>query len=102
MRLFARVLACATTLILSGTAHAQDGANVFKGKTVTIIAGSASGGGVDIYARLLGRHFHKTIPGAPTIVVQNMPGAGSLAAARHPSLGRSWKLPHCPNSRPGA
>jgi tripartite-type tricarboxylate transporter receptor subunit TctC len=64
-------------------AAAQDAASFYKGKTVTIIAGSASGGGVDIYARLLGRHFAKHIPGNPAIVVQNMPGAGSLAAARH-------------------
>ncbi len=84
MRQIPRALMCAAAIVLTGAAvKAQDAATFFKGKTVTIIAGSASGGGVDIYARLLGRHFQKTIPGNPGIVVQNMPGAGSLAAARH-------------------
>ena len=83
MRFFAPALACVAALTMTGAAQAQDAASFYKGKTVNIIAGSASGGGVDIYARLLARHFPKTIPGAPAIVVQNMPGAGSLAAARH-------------------
>ena len=69
---------------LASQAQAQtDAATFFKGKNVTIIAGSASGGGVDLYARLIGRHLQKHIPGNPNIIVQNMPGAGSLAAAHH-------------------
>ncbi len=84
MRLFTCALAGGAIAVAGmGQATAQDAAAFYKGKTVTIIAGSASGGGVDIYARLLGRHFPKHIPGNPTVVVQNMPGAGSLAAARH-------------------
>lgn len=84
MRLVLRALAAgAIAAATIGHAAAQDAAAFYKGKTVTIIAGSASGGGVDIYARLLGRHFTKHIPGNPSVVVQNMPGAGSLAAARH-------------------
>ena len=85
MRQISRAIAVAVAMLAipSGAASAQDAATFFKGRTVTIIAGSASGGGVDIYARLLGRHFARYIPGAPTMVVQNMPGAGSLAAARH-------------------
>ena len=67
----------------AGQAVAQDAASFFKGRNVTIIAGSASGGGVDLYARLVARHFPKHIPGNPGVIVQNMPGAGSLAAARH-------------------
>ena len=55
----------------------------FQGKTVTIIAGSAVGGGIDVYARLIGRHLSKHVPGKPTVIVQNMPGAGSLVAGRH-------------------
>ncbi len=69
--------------LAASQAMAQDEAAYFKGKTVTIIAGSASGGGVDLYARLVGRHLSKYVPGNPTVVVQNMPGAGSLAAAHH-------------------
>lgn len=76
-------LMAAVCFVASSGASAQDGAGFFRGKTMTIVAGSAAGGGVDVYARLLGRHFHKHIPGTPTVVVQNMPGAGSLAAARH-------------------
>ncbi|MDB5643900.1 MAG: Tripartite-type tricarboxylate transporter, receptor component TctC [Hyphomicrobiales bacterium] len=84
MRLLSTALLAAAAMAASlPHATAQDAAAFYKGKTVTIIAGSASGGGVDLYARLLGRHFARHIPGAPSIVVQNMPGAGSLAAARH-------------------
>jgi tripartite-type tricarboxylate transporter receptor subunit TctC len=54
----------------------------YTGKTITIIAGSSAGGGVDLYARLVSRHFANHIPGSPTVIVQNVPGAGSLAAAR--------------------
>ena len=68
---------------VAAQASAQDEATYFKGKTVTIIAGSGSGGGVDLYARLIGRHLSKHIPGNPGVIVQNMPGAGSLAAAHH-------------------
>lgn len=68
-------------------AQAQDGAKAvadfYRGKSVTIIAGSSTGGGLDVYGRLLSRHIGKHIPGAPSLVVQNMPGAGSLTAARH-------------------
>ena len=50
----------------------------FSGKTVKIIVGMPPGGGVDGYARLVQRHLARFLPGAPAIVVQNMPGAGSL------------------------
>ena len=60
---------------------AQETDTFYKGRTVTIIAGSAAGGGIDIYARLVGRHLGKHIPGAPSVIVQNMPGAGSLSAS---------------------
>ena len=84
MRLIPTVLIAALAMAAStAQPFAQDAATFYKGRTVTIVAGSAPGGGVDIYARLLGRHFAKHIPGAPSIVVQNMPGAGSLTAARH-------------------
>ena len=53
----------------------------YRGKTVTIVVGSAPGGGYDLYARLVQRHLGRFIPGAPTVVVQNMPGAGSNRAA---------------------
>ena len=55
----------------------------FEGKTVRIIVGLAPGGGFDTYARVIARHMGKQIPGNPTLVVENMAGAGSLIAANH-------------------
>ena len=53
----------------------------YKGKQISLIVGSSPGGGYDTYARLLARHFGDAIPGNPTVVVQNMSGAGSNRAA---------------------
>ena len=65
-------------------ASAQDSAAQFyKGKQITVIVGSSAGGGYDIYARLLSRHMPKYIPGNPAMVVTNMAGAGSNAAAAY-------------------
>jgi len=50
----------------------------FTGKTIKLIVGMPPGGGVDAYARLVQRHIARFLPGTPAIVVQNMPGAGSL------------------------
>jgi tripartite-type tricarboxylate transporter receptor subunit TctC len=55
----------------------------YKGKTVRIIVGFSAGGGYDTYSRAIARHIGKHIPGNPSIVVQNMTGAGSLIAANH-------------------
>ena len=53
----------------------------YKGKTIRIVVGFSPGGGFDTFSRLLAIHLPRYIPGKPTIIVQNMPGAGSLAAA---------------------
>jgi tripartite-type tricarboxylate transporter receptor subunit TctC len=58
-------------------------AQPYAGKTVTIVVGYKAGGGYDATARLLARHLPKHIPGKPTMIVQNMPGANSLIAANH-------------------
>ena len=58
-------------------------ANFYRGKTIRIIVGFAPGGGFDSYSRLIARHMGKHIPGNPTIIVENMDGAGSLVAANH-------------------
>ncbi len=71
----AAMIACAAPL------HAEDLAAVWRGKTVNIHVGTSAGGGYDTYARLLGRHFGKHIPGAPNVVVTNMPGAASNTMA---------------------
>ena len=58
-------------------------ADFYKGKTLTILVGFSTGNGADSYARLLSRHLSKHIPGEPNVVVQNMPGAGSLTMANY-------------------
>jgi tripartite-type tricarboxylate transporter receptor subunit TctC len=55
----------------------------YKGKTIRFVVGLAAGGGYDLSARTVGRHMGKHIPGNPTIVVENMTGAGSLIAANY-------------------
>ena len=58
-------------------------ADFYKGKQIRIIVASAAGGGFDLYARYLARHLGKHVPGNPGVIVQNMPGAGGLAASNH-------------------
>jgi hypothetical protein len=55
----------------------------YAGKQVTVIVGAGSGGGYDLQARAMARHLGKHIPGNPSFIVQNMPGAGSLQAANY-------------------
>jgi tripartite-type tricarboxylate transporter receptor subunit TctC len=55
----------------------------YEGKSIRIIVGTSPGGGYDTYTRLIGRHFGKHIPGNPTIIVDNMPGAGGLVSANY-------------------
>ncbi len=62
-------------------AATPDPATFYKGKTVTLIVGYDAGGGYDLYARTLAAHMGKHIPGNPTVIVQNMPGAGSMLSA---------------------
>ncbi len=67
-----------------GTGHAADPiADFYAGKSVQLVMGYAPGGGYDVYARALGRYMGRHIPGNPSIVVQNMPGAGSIKAANY-------------------
>jgi tripartite-type tricarboxylate transporter receptor subunit TctC len=71
----------ALAVFASAPARADVVAQFYAGKTLHLAIGYAPGGGYDLYARTLARHIGRHIPGAPTIVVQNMPGAGSLKAA---------------------
>ena len=85
--MFHRVFIVAAVCLAASAACAQDAVEAFyRGKTVTITVGSAVGGGYDTYARLVGRHLGRHIPGNPTIVVQNIPGAGSNKAASYVAL----------------
>jgi tripartite-type tricarboxylate transporter receptor subunit TctC len=58
-------------------------ANFYQGKTIRIVIGSSTGGGYDLWARVLARYYGKYIPGNPTIQVQNMPGAASIVATNY-------------------
>ncbi len=83
-RLNSCALALIAVLLAPHPARAQTPvAEFYRGKTVTLIVGYSAGGGYDTYARILARHMGKHIPGNPTIVVQNMPGAGSLRSATY-------------------
>ena len=86
----ARVVAATFALSLAAllslavpSAHSDEVADFYKGKQVNVIVGFGPGGGYDIYARLLARHFGRFIPGNPNVIVQNMPGAGSLRAVNY-------------------
>jgi tripartite-type tricarboxylate transporter receptor subunit TctC len=62
-----------------GQAHAQTG-DFYKGKTISIVVGIEQGTGFDLYGRALARHMGRHIPGNPTVIVSNMPGASGLIA----------------------
>jgi tripartite-type tricarboxylate transporter receptor subunit TctC len=64
-------------------AHADVVAEFYKGKQVSLVVGYGTGGGYDVYARLVARYLGRYIPGNPAIIVQNMPGAGSLRAVNY-------------------
>lgn len=77
----------ATVLLCMQGAQAQPQstsvAGFYKGKTLTIVVGSDVGGGYDLTARTVARHLGRHIPGQPTIMVQNRPGAGSIIASNY-------------------
>ena len=79
---FVSLLAVASSaLLFTNPAKAQD--SFYKGKTARIIVGASAGGGYDTYSRTIARHMGKHIPGNPTFVVENMPGAGFLISANY-------------------
>jgi tripartite-type tricarboxylate transporter receptor subunit TctC len=71
------------TLAFALPAGAQTPAEFYKGRTVSIVVGFGPGGGYDLYARVLGRFIGEHIPGRPSVVVQNMDGAGSVRASNY-------------------
>src|SRR3981189_3599880 len=80
------MLRCLTAMMLalmsaSAPARADGISDFYRGRPVNLVIGYPPGGGYDLYARTLARHIGRHIPGNPSIVVQNMPGAGSLKAA---------------------
>jgi len=75
--------ALASSLLAGALPAAAQTPNPFNGKPLTMIIGFGPGGGYDSWGRILGRHIGKHVPGNPTVVPQNMPGAGSFQAASH-------------------
>ena len=79
-----RWLAALTTVaILLGFAAAPQAQDTYKDKTLTFIVGYSPGGTYDQYTRLIARHIGKYLPGNPTRIVENMPGAGGIITANH-------------------
>jgi len=75
--------AIAAGVLCIAPAQADDVSDFFKGKTVTVIVPSGSGGTFHLYGQLVQRHIGKHIPGNPSVVVQNRPGAGGVKAANY-------------------
>jgi tripartite-type tricarboxylate transporter receptor subunit TctC len=71
------------SFIIGATSEIVAQSNFYQGKTVTVVVGSAPGGLYDLWGRLLARTMGKYIPGNPNMIVQNMPGAGSIVAANY-------------------
>lgn len=82
MRSFDAAIRCLSLILalpLAQPASASDPVEDFyRGRQMTIVVGVSVGGGIDLYARVLARFMGRHIPGRPTIVVQNMPGAGTM------------------------
>src|SRR5499425_3582029 len=77
-------IAVVLTTLAFGSCQAQSTVEAFyKGRQINLIVGYGPGGGYDLTARLLARHIGRFIPGQPSVVVQNMVGAGSLRAANY-------------------
>src|ERR1043166_3916779 len=80
-RIFFSVVFCLTiTLVANSPVGAQSAKDFYAGKTIPMLAGSSPGGGTDQTVRLISRHLERYIPGKPTIVVVNKPGAGGMIA----------------------
>jgi tripartite-type tricarboxylate transporter receptor subunit TctC len=75
-----KLIALLTTIAAVAAPAAATAADFYAGKTIRLVVSSAPGGGYDAYARTLAQHLPKHVPGKPTIVVQNMPGAGGTVA----------------------
>ena len=79
-------LSCAVAVVIGISVGASDtaaAADFYKDKTFRIVVGSSAGGGYDAYARLVARNIGRHIPGKPTVIVSNMPGAGGNIAAAY-------------------
>jgi tripartite-type tricarboxylate transporter receptor subunit TctC len=80
-RVLRSLAAMALLLLPLDAARAAEG--YYKGKSVTFVIGSAVGGGYDTYSRLIASHIGRHLDGRPSVIPQNMPGAGSIRAANY-------------------
>ena len=80
MKLSWFLLLCALSLVGSHPVGAED---FYRGKVIRVIVGGSPGGGFDIYTRAMARHMGKHIPGNPSLIVENMTGAGTFIAAKY-------------------
>ena len=85
--MFRAVIPLASAIALAALADsqalAQDGASFYTGKTVTVVVPSGAGGSYHLYCEIVARHFGKHLPGKPTVIIQNRPGAGGAVAAAY-------------------
>src|SRR5262249_22462268 len=77
------LVACLSVTLPGRIAAAQSVADFYRGKTITCFIGYGVGGGYDLFARTISRHMSRHIPGNPTIMPVNMPGASSLVLGNH-------------------
>ncbi len=77
------LLALAGAMLAVVQSEAQTPAEFYRGKRITMVTSASVGGGYDLYARFLAKHMPRFIPGNPTIVVQNMPGADGIRAGNY-------------------
>jgi tripartite-type tricarboxylate transporter receptor subunit TctC len=78
-----RLLFLGAVAIVAWAVSVDAQSRFFEGKTIRIVVGFSAGGGYDTYSRVIARHLGRHLPGKPTVIVENMPGAGSLIAANH-------------------
>ena len=82
-RLIGTMLFALVAGVLATPLSAEPVEDFYNGKQIRIITGAAAGDGYDLWSRMLARHMGRHIPGRPSIIVQNMPGAGTVVAANH-------------------
>src|SRR5580704_12354274 len=76
-----RLWICVLGLVLAGSLACAQEPVSFKGKTIRLVVGTPPGGGYDTYGRLVARYLGEFIPGKPSVIVANMPGASGVKAA---------------------
>jgi tripartite-type tricarboxylate transporter receptor subunit TctC len=75
-----RIFAGIGFVLIAASAQCQTAEEFYKGKTVTVVASTGAGGPLDLIARTIAKHMARHIPGSPTMIVRNMPGAGHVLA----------------------